>query len=71
MENLHTDLYAFLPVFRKVDNFIGIKSISNTSCRNERKTRVSTSVPSPDVLQFSRTKTARTVAICLRFLTHY
>jgi hypothetical protein len=71
MENLDADLYAFLPVFCKVDKFIGMKSILNTSYRNERKTRVPTSVPSPDVLLFSRTETARTFAICLCFLTHY
>ena len=52
MENLQVDLCAFLPVFHKVDLFIGMKNISNRSCRNERNTRVRTSAPFPDVLRF-------------------
>jgi hypothetical protein len=40
MENLHADLHAFLLVFRKVNLFIGMKNISNTGCKNGRKTCV-------------------------------
>ena len=30
MKNLHADLHAFLPVFRKADLFIGMKKIVQT-----------------------------------------
>jgi len=63
MDNLHANLHAFLHVFRKADLFIGMKNISNASCRNERKTRVPTSAPFPDVLQVFETRN-RTVAKC-------
>jgi len=64
MDNLHADLQAFLPVFRKADLFIGMKNISNASCRNERSTRVPTSTPFQDVLRFSRLETVRTLTMC-------
>lgn len=41
MENLHADVHALLPVFLKVDLFIGVKHISSTSRRNERIARFS------------------------------
>jgi len=64
VENLNADPYGFLPVFRKADLFIGMKDISNASCRNERNTSVPTTASFPDVLWLSRTETATTVATC-------
>jgi hypothetical protein len=64
MGNLHAHLHAFLPVFRKADLFIGMKNISNTSYKNERKTGVPNGAPFPDVLRFSNKETATTAAIC-------